>query len=139
VLVLASLFLASISQLQAAEPWDFIRVGRDTATAPKWNVRSGKAEVAFRGNHIDIRVPSSEDQGPIAITGTVDPDGAIEATYTSLNTDAAPLHLRGRYMTRDELQIWGTKRKIVTQREIVFTHPPNRDFLGFLGRDVRDE
>jgi hypothetical protein len=56
-----------------------------------------------------------------------------------LNTDANPIQMTGRYFTREELQIWGEKRKIVIHKEIVFSRPPNTDFWGFLASDVRDE
>src|SRR5262249_10226562 len=84
-------------------------------------------------------ISGSPDAIAIVISGTVDADHNIKATCTFPNTDASPFQLRGRYTMRDDLQMWGTKRKIVTHKEIVFTHPPNREFFGFLGRDVRDE
>jgi hypothetical protein len=74
----------------------------------------------------------------IKISGTLGSDGMIRATCTFVDTDANPVKLTGRYVARDELQIWGSKRKIVTQREIVFSHPPNFEFFGFLKQDARD-
>jgi hypothetical protein len=75
----------------------------------------------------------------IKISGTLGPDNSIQATCVFLDTDANPVKVTGRYITRDELQIWGEKRKIVTQKEIVFSHPPNFEFFGLLRQDTRDE
>jgi len=144
-LLLAFLLVTGISRLEAAELWDFIQVRTNYAAAPKWETRNGKARVEFQGNRIEIRayydgyISDAPGDASIVISGTLDPDHGIKAKYTLLNSDARPVELTGRYMTREELQIWGTKRKIVTRKEIVFAHPPNSEFFGFLGRGVRDD
>jgi hypothetical protein len=148
VLFFVAAFMAGVSRIEAAEPWDFIRVGKSNTAVPKWEPRSGKAQIEIQGNHIEIHayytdggVGSNGELGPgsVVINGTLGKDRTINATGTILNTDANPFQLRGKYITRDDLEIWGTKRKIVTHKEIVFPRPPNGDFWGFLNEDVRDE
>jgi hypothetical protein len=149
IALLLSLLLASVARLEAAELWDFMHVGIDHKAGAKWEARSGKARVALQGNHVEIRAFYGDDgtgraagpdgSGAIVISGTLDPDHGINATCTILDTDRPPFPLSGRYITRSEPQVWGTTRKIVTHREIVFAHPPNPEFFGFLGDDVRDE
>ena len=146
VLVFVVAFMANVSRIEAAELWDFIRVGKNYVAEPKWVARSGKAEVEIHGNHIEIRAYYNDDAiggklGPasISISGTLAKDRTINATCRVLDTDTNPFQLRGNYITRDDLQIWGTKRKIVIYKEIVFPRPPNTDFWGFLREDVRDE
>jgi hypothetical protein len=129
---------------KAAELWDFIKVGKDySKTAPEWEARGGKAQIEIQAGHLKIRAYYDDDpkkaHPEIEISGSVGADGAIKATCTILGTDANPFQLSGRYITRRELQIWGEKRKIVTHKEIVFPHPPNSDFYGFLSFDARDE
>jgi len=141
--------MASIPRGSAAELWDFIRVGKNFVAGPKWQSRSGRATIQMKDGRIDIQVSYADDlkdNAPdqlgyksIKISGTLGSDGIIRATCTFLDTDAGPVKLTGRYITRDELQIWGEKRKIVTQKEIVFSHPPNFEFFGFLKQDARDE
>jgi hypothetical protein len=141
--------MASVPRAKAAELWDFVRVGKNFVKGPKWESRSGKALVEFGKDQINIRVSYSDDlkseasdklgHESIKISGTLAADNSIQATCVFLDTDAKPVKLTGRYITRDQLQIWGEKRKIVTQKEIVFSHPPNFEFFGFLRQDARDE
>jgi hypothetical protein len=128
----------------ADEPWDYVRVGKDSKAAPKWISRHGKAQIDIRGDRLEIRVDynGADDglsHGAVMIAGTIGRDHTIKATGTFLNTDANPIQMTGSYLTRDDLEIWGETRKIVTSREIVFPHPPNTQFWGFLARNVRDE
>jgi len=147
-LVVAGL-MATIPSARAAELWEFIRVGKSFAERPKWDSRSGKAAVEVKNGRIDIRVSFSDDQDSsapdkpgyesIKIVGILGSDNSIQATCTFPGTDRNPAKITGRYITRDDVEIWGQKRKIVTQREIVFSHPPNFEFFGFLKKDARDE
>jgi hypothetical protein len=148
--LLAAAFVAAMSRSEAADLWDFIRVGQNYASSPKWEVRTGKAQVEIRGDQIEIRasyndtanndaLPDLVNNVSIVIRGTLGIDHTIKATCTFLNTDANPIPLNGRYLMRTDSQTWGTKRKIIAFKEVVFPHPPNREFLGFLARDVRDE
>jgi hypothetical protein len=149
VIFIAVALMASIASVQAAELWDFISVGKSFVAEPKWEARSGKAQVELRGDQLEIRVfyPTdarssvSEKLGDarITISGTLGADRTIRATCTFLDTDRNPVKLTGQYTTRSDLQIWGEKRKIVTIKEIVFSHPPNSEFFGLLARDIRDE
>jgi hypothetical protein len=149
ILVFAVAFAASIPHVSAAELWAFIRVGKNYVAGPKWETQSGKAQVQFNGDQISIRVfytsdargsaPDRLGDARIEINGTLGSDHIIRATYTLLDTDRRPVKLTGQYVTRSDLEIWGEKRKIVTTKEIVFSHPPNSEFLGFLGEGVRDE
>jgi hypothetical protein len=146
VALLLSLLLAGIARLDAAELWDFLHVGIDHKAGSKWAARSGTASIDLQGNRLEIRASYNEDgtgraAGPAAmvISGTVEADQSIKATCTVLNTDRHPFQLSGRYITRSDVQVWGTTRKIVTHREIVFAHPPNPEFFGFLADDVRTE
>jgi hypothetical protein len=75
----------------------------------------------------------------IAIRGTIAPSGTIKATYSMLGTDAGPAQVTGRYTARTEHEMWGRTRKVVTYKEIVFSYFPNRKFLGFLGKEARDQ
>ncbi|RXT45101.1 hypothetical protein B5V03_21350 [Bradyrhizobium betae] len=148
-LLLAMILATGIPRAEAAELWDFIRVGKSFASGPKWVPKGGKGEVAFRGSKIELRVFDAADSGEAApdqlgretirIVGTLGSDRTIQATCTFLETDANPLKITGRYISRDEVQTWGDKRKIVTQSEIVFPHPPNFEFFGFLRQFARDE
>jgi hypothetical protein len=148
-LVLALVLMMSIPGAKSAELWDFIRVGKNLASGPKWEPRSGKAEVEFKGDQIEIRVSYTDDlesgapnklgHESIRISGTLGPNGSVRATCIFLGTDRKPFKLTGQLILRDELQIWGEKRKIVTQKELVFSHPPNFEFFGFLGKEARDE
>jgi hypothetical protein len=120
-------------------------VGKDSREAPKWVSRHGKAQVDIRGDHLEISIDYADaddgllSRGAVSITGTIGRDQTIKAVGVFLNTDANPIQMTGRYLVREELEIWGGRRKIVTSREIVFPHPPNGQFWGFLARDVRDE
>jgi hypothetical protein len=148
-LFLAMALMISIPSAKADERWDFIKVKSNYAAAPKWEAESGKAQIQITGDKIEILVyydsdadSSAPDKPPyprIKISGTLGADRIIKATFTLLDTDANPAKITGRYITRSEPQIWGEKRKIVTHKEIVFPHPPNFEFLGFLGQEVRDE
>ncbi|WOH69046.1 hypothetical protein [Bradyrhizobium sp. BWA-3-5] len=148
LLVIAAL-IAGIPRGNAAELWDFIRVGKSFVAGPKWQPRSGKAAIQMKDGRVDIQASYTDDlkdSAPgqlgyvsIKISGTLGSDGIVRATCTFPDTDASPIKLTGRYVTRDELQIWGEKRKLVTQREVVFSHPPNFEFFGFLKQDARDE
>jgi hypothetical protein len=138
----AVVFLTAIPGIEAAELWDFVKVGKDLTAAPRWEARSGKAEVEIQAGHVKISAYYNDNprmNPAIEISGTLGANGVIKATCTILNTDATPFQLSGRFVTRRDLQIWGTKRKIVTLQEIVFSHPPNSDFYGFLSKEVRDE
>ena len=149
VLLLVMVLAMGVARAEAAELWDFIKVGKSLVSGPKWAPRSGKAEIVFQGNKIDIRVFYTDDPGgavpdqlgreAIRIVGTLGSDRTIQATCTFVDTNANPLKITGRYISRDEVQIWGDKRKIVTQSEIVFPHPPNFEFFGFLRQVARDE
>jgi len=141
--------VGNIPNARAAELWDFIEVGKNVQSEVKWESRTGKAVVEIKKGQISIRVSYSGDSkslGPdtlgyvsIQISGKLASDNSIQATCRFLDTDANPVKLTGRYITRDELQIWGEKRKIVTEKEIVFSHPPNYQFFGFLRQDARDQ
>jgi hypothetical protein len=141
--------VVNIPNAQAAELWDFIKVGKNFEKGVKWESQSGKAVVEIKKGQINIRVSYSDDSqsvGPdtlgyvsIKISGKLAPDNSIQATCVFLDTDANPVKLTGRYITREDLQIWGEKRKIVTEKEIVFSHPPNYGFFGFIRQDARDE
>jgi hypothetical protein len=141
--------VASIPNAQAAELWDFVEVGKNVVKGPTWESRRGKAVVEVKKGQINIRVSYSDDlksdapdklgRESIKISGKLGPDNSIQATCVFLDTDANPVKLTGRYITREDLQIWGEKRKIVTEKEIVFSHPPNFEFFGFLRQDARDE
>ena len=114
--------MAGIPEGNAAELWDFIRVGKNFVARPKWESRSGKAAVQVKDGHIEIQVSYADDlkgnvpdqlgYTAIKISGTLGSDGIIRATCTFLDTDANPVKLTGRYITRDELQAWGEKRKV---------------------------
>ena len=146
---IALALMASIPGAKASELWDVIRVGKNFVNGPKWESRSRKALVDISKGQINVRVFYSDDQKrdasdnlgseTIKISGTLTSDNSIQATCVFLDTDASPVKLTGRYLTRDERQIWGEKRKIVTQKEIVFSHPPNFEFYGLLRQDARDE
>jgi hypothetical protein len=49
---------------RAAELWDFIRVGKNYQSAPKWEARSGKAQVDLKGDQIEIRVYTRKIRPP---------------------------------------------------------------------------
>jgi hypothetical protein len=133
-------FLTAIPRIEAAELWDFMKVGKDYRAAPKWEALSGKAQVEIQAGRIKISAYYNARMNPaIEISGTLGVDGVIRATCTILATDANPFQLIGRYITRREPIIAGNKRRIVTLQEIVFPHPPNSDFYGFLSREIRDE
>jgi hypothetical protein len=149
-IAIAAIVLAlNIPRLDAAELWDFIKVGKNFEKGPKWDAKNGKAAVEISNGRIEIRIAYAASVKPdaldklgsesIKITGTLGPDQIIRATCTFLNTDTRPVKLTGRYTARDELQIWDDKRKIVTQREIVFSYPSNAEFFGLLKQDIRDE
>jgi hypothetical protein len=136
--------MVEIPRVGAAEQWDYIRVGRNSLAEPKWVTRNGKAQIEIRGDHIQIHVDYADSadglsRAAVAIVGTIGADHIITASCTFLNTDAAPIQLNGHYSIRNDRQIWGEKRKVVTYREIVFSHSATIYFLGFLTRDVRDE
>jgi hypothetical protein len=42
-LFFAVVFLTAIPRIEAAELWDFMKVGKDYKAAPKWEALSGKA------------------------------------------------------------------------------------------------
>ncbi len=149
VLFIAVASLMEAEPLRSTELSDFIRVGRDFRAEPRWTPRTGKADVQIRGSEIEIRAhyrtddeqtpPEAVDQPDVAITGTLGANGSVNAKCTFLNTDAIPVQLTGRYITRTETQIWGDRRKSVTYKEVVFPRPPNADFWGFVGRHVADQ
>lgn len=143
---LAAALFAAASPAAAADLWEFVQVGRGDQAKPAWAVHAGKAQVEDDGRRVEIFAYYDGDDasGPrnsarIAIRGTINPDHTIQATGTLLNTDASPWKLTGRYTARTEHETWGTARKTVIYKEIVFSRPPNAVFLGFLGREVRDE
>lgn len=144
--VLAAVLVAVVSPAVAADLWEFVQVGRGNQAKPTWAVHTGKAQVDDDGRRIEIfafydgdDASDPRNSARIVIRGTINPDHTIQATATLLNTDANPLKLSGRYTARTEHETWGTVRKIVTYKEIVFSRPPNAEFLGFLGSEVRDE
>jgi hypothetical protein len=147
--VLIGLIAAIGSRAEAAELWEFVRVGKGNQSEPTWSVHNGKAQVEDDGQRLTIFAYYNEDDtngranpGDIArivIRGTIAPDHTIQATSTLLNTDAHPAKLTGRYTVRTEHETWGAVRKTVIYKEIVFGRPPNPEFIGFLNRDVRDE
>ena len=140
--------MAGIPSAKAAELWDFIKVGINY-TGPKWEALGGKAQIQFKGDKIEILVyydgdmdskaPGKLPDPRMKISGTLGADHIIRATSTLLDSDANPVKVTGHYTTRSDLQTWGDKRKIVTYKEIVFSHPPNPQILGFLGEEDRDE
>jgi len=148
-IVVVFALVAGVCSVHAAELWDFIKVGKNVVKGPTWESRSGKAVVEVKKGQINIRVSYSDDlksdapdklgRESIKISGKLGSDNSIQAICVFLDTDANPVKLTGRYMTREELEIWGDKRKIVTEKEIVFSHPPNFEFFGFLRQDARDE
>src|SRR5262249_28439866 len=128
---------------------DFIELHPyDAEGPPTWKTRNGKARVLVRGDRIEIKASYVEqrdgvdrvdlDNPWIVIAGTLRPDRTIDAQFTRLATDESPHRLSGRYLTKERLEIWGTQRKTVTITEIVFPHPQNFRFLGFVSRSVRD-
>jgi hypothetical protein len=148
VLFVALASMVKAEPVRSSELWDFVRVTKDFRAAPKWDSRAGKADVQIRGSQIEIRAyygtdgehaNGTVDQSDVAITGTLAADGSIIAKCTFLNTDANPVQLAGRYITRTEAQIWGDRPKRITYKELVFPRPPNADFWGFIGRDVADD
>jgi hypothetical protein len=144
-----ALLAVASSRAEASELWEFVQVGKGNQAKPTWAVHAGKAQIEDDGRHLEIVAyydgdaangqSNPHDIARIVIRGMVNPDRTIQATGTLLNTDASPWKLSGRYIVRTEHETWGTVRKIVTYKEIVFGHPPNDEFLGFLGREVRDE
>jgi hypothetical protein len=124
-----------------AEPWDYVRVGKDSREAPKSVSRHGKAQVDIRGDRLEIRIDATDaddglpSSGAVTITGTVGSDETIKAVGTFLNTDGSPVQMTGRYIAREELQTRGGKLKIVTSRQIVFPYPQNAQFWVFVARD----
>ena len=148
-LMISMLLMMSICRVEANELWDFVRVGKGVESKPRWDVQNGKAQIELKGGRIEILAYyNGDDEGGLAdirriakidIRGTIDASGVIKATHTLLHTDATPIQVTGRYTTRTERETWGAVRKIVTYKEIVFSYFPDRRFLGFLGRDVRDE
>ncbi|WP_407159394.1 hypothetical protein [Bradyrhizobium sp. STM 3557] len=148
VLLIAVGSTVHFEPVQAAELWDFIRVGKDLRAAPRWDARVGRADVQIRGSQIEILAyyrPDGEntaaetgDHPDIAISGRLSADGSVFAKCKFLNTDANPVQLTGRYITRSETQIWGDRHKKITYKELVFPRPPNADFWGFISRDVAD-
>ena len=115
IFLLAIVLKASIPSTKADELWDFIRVGKNVVKGPKWESRSGKALVEIRKDRIDVHVSYSDDSKSdvsdklgyeaMRISGTLASDNSIHAKYIFLDTDANPVKLTGRYLTRDELQI----------------------------------
>ena len=139
-----------VGPIKAAELWQFVQVEPGVNNAKQgWAVQNGKAQVELNGDRIEILAYYNSDAetasadirriARIAIRGTIAPSGAIKATYSKLDTDAGPAPVTGRYTARTEHEIWGTTRKVVTYKEIVFPYFPNRKFLGFLGKEARDQ
>src|SRR6202000_3406471 len=128
---------------------EFVQFGKGSESKPSWAVHAGKAQIEDDGRQIEIFAyydgddtngrSNPRDIARIVIRGTINPDRTIQATGTLLNTDANPWKLSGHYTVRTEHETWGSARKTVTCKEIVFSRPPNAVFLGFLGREVRDE
>jgi hypothetical protein len=136
--------------IKAAELWQFVQVGPGVNDAVQgWAVEKGKAQVGLNGDRIEILAYYDGDAeaastdirriARIAIRGTIAPSGTIKATFSRLGTDAGPAQVTGRYTARTEHETWGTSRKVVTYKEIVFSYLPNRTFLGFLGKEARDQ
>jgi hypothetical protein len=134
---------------EASDLWEFVRVGKGNEAKPTWAVHAGKAQIEDDGQHLEIFAyydgdaangrDNPRDIARIVIRGTIGVDRTIQATGTLLNTDANPWKLRGRYTVRTEHETWGNVRKVVTYKEIVFSRPPNTEFLGFLGHEAHDE
>lgn len=148
VLFVAMASMIKAEPVQSAELWDFIHVGKNFETAPRWDPRRGKADVQIRGSNIEIHAyygPDAERehkenlQSHVEITGTMATDGSISAKCVLLGTDVSPIKLTGRYITRTEEQIWGDRHKRITYKELVFPRLPNAEFWGFIGRDVADK
>lgn len=109
----------------------------------------GRAQIEDDGQHIEIFAyydgddangrSNPRDIARIVISGTIGPDRTIQATAKLLNTDKGPWKLSGRYTVRTEHEAWGTVRKIVVYKEIVFGRAADAEFFGFLGREVRNE
>jgi hypothetical protein len=139
-----------VDPIRAAELWQFVQVEMGVNDAKQgWAVQNGKAQVELNGDRIEILAYYDGDAeaasadihriARIAIRGTIAPSGTIKATYSRLGTDAGPAQVTGRYTARTEHEVWGTTRKVVTHKEIVFSYFPNRKFLGFLGKEARDQ
>ena len=139
-----------VGPIKAAELWQFVQVEPGVNNAKQgWAVQNGKAQVELNGDRIEILAyydgdadAASADIGRvarIAIRGRLAPSGTIKATYSKLGTDAGPAEVTGRYTARTEHETWGTTRKVVTYKEVVFSYLPNRKFLGFLGKEARDQ
>jgi hypothetical protein len=133
--------------VQSAELWDFVHVGKNFETKPRWDPRRGKADVQISGRKIMIRAYFGSDaerelkensEPNVVITGTLAANGAVSAKCILVATDASPVNLTGRYITRTQEENWGGRRKLVTLKELVFPRLPNDEFWGFLGRDVVD-
>ena len=150
VLVAIAVLGIGVGPSKAAELWQFVQVEQGVTDAKHgWAVQNGKAQVELKGDRIEILAYYDGDAeaasadirriARIAIRGTIAPSGTIKATYSRLGTDASPAEVTGRYTARTEHEIWGTTRKVVTHKEIVFSYFPNRKFLGFLGKEVRDQ
>jgi hypothetical protein len=144
VLLLSIMLTLTIPRVAAAELWNYIRVEKDYRADPQWVARNGKARVEIRGNHIEIRIDYADtedslDKAAVKIVGTIRVDNTVNATCTFMDTDTSPIQLNGRYFTRNDLQIWGVKRKLIKYEEIVFSRSANIDFLGVVTREVRDE
>ncbi|MGJ5034626.1 hypothetical protein ACQR13_11030 [Bradyrhizobium sp. HKCCYLRH3059] len=136
-----------VCQSEAAEPWNFVRLRAGSESI--WEVQKGTAKIEMSGNRITIIVyfdgdneGDQKDRPPFArieIKGTVGPDQTVSAVSTLLDTDAGPRNVRGKISRRTDQEWWGTKRKLVTREEIVFGHPPNEEFLGFVRKTARDQ
>ena len=149
-LVLPMAFLVMVSvRAEASELWEFVQVAKGNQATPTWAVHTGKAQIDDDGQHLEIFAyydgdavngrDNPRDIARIVIRGMIGPDRKIQATGTLLNTDATPWKLSGHYTARTEHETWGTVRKTVTYKEIVFSRLPNAEFLGFLAREARDE
>jgi len=136
-------------RVEASEIWEFVQVGKGNQGRPTWATHIGKAQIEEDGRHLEIFAyfdgdaangrGHPRDIARLIVRGTIEPDHTIQATGIWQNTDRSPLKLIGRYILRTEHETWGSVRKVVTYQEIVFGHPPNAEFFGFLSREVRDE
>jgi hypothetical protein len=147
ITVLALSLTAGGTSSRAAEPWDFVRLHVDGNS--KWDVRKGKAEIEVDGQDIEIRASFDGDAlagetDPRAITrllikGKIGPEGTIVATSTLLNTDANPTRITGKYTKRTKIYEIAGIKKTVEFSQIIFSLPPNWEFMGFAKRTVLDK
>jgi hypothetical protein len=77
-----AVWTVAIPRSDAAEIWDYVRVGKDFVNEPRWAARQGKARVDIRGDRIEIRIDYTDaddgmGKGAVAIVGTINSAHAI--------------------------------------------------------------